>query len=202
MDLYGDGMKFVAILVFSIATIVTMYSEELLLIWTQDLVAAKWAAPIMVWYMWGNAFLALTTFQYYLQFAHGDIKYHIRFNTIFPLIALPLVYYAVSTDGALGAGRMWFFIQVMVFLFWVPFIHSKFARGIHINLMLKDILPPLLLSGTYAVVLQYLAIDFSQYSRIAGLSILLLLGSILLFINSLLHEKLRNILSRKIFGDR
>ena len=111
------------------------------------------------------------------------------------------MYYAVSVDGALGAAKMWFLIQIIVFFFWVPFIHAKFAKGIHINLMLKDILPPLLFSGVYASILQYLAIDFSQYTRISGLLILLILGSILLFINSLFHMKVRKILSSKIFGE-
>jgi hypothetical protein len=148
----------------------------------------------------GNGILALGAFQYYLQFAHGDLKYHIKFNTYFPLIALPIVFYAVSEYGAVGAGIAWFGIQGFIFLVWPPFIHSKFAKGIHRDWIIKDILPSLLITGGYLVLLKYINIDFSNYGRLETFMSLVGLGIILVGLNLLsiraVREKIKIFIAR------
>jgi len=201
LSLYRQGTKYIAILIFSVVGIVSFYSYELLYSWTGDIKAATWASPILFWYALGNALLAISAFQYYLQFAHGNIKYHIMFNTYFPLIALPIVFYAVINYGALGAGVAWFVIQAVCFLIWPPFIHSKFAKGIHSKWLLKDILPSFLITICYLLFLKYIDIDFSQYSRFEIFSYLIGLGMLLLFLNSLtlskVREKIKNLIKNK-----
>jgi len=183
--LYKKGTRFIAVIIFSVVGMVVFYSYELLYAWTGDAAASLWASPILVWYALGNAILAIAAFQYYLQFAHGNLKYHIKFNTFFPLVALPIVFYAVRNYGALGAGLAWFGIQGITFLIWPPFVHSKFAKGIHFDWLFKDILPPLLISLIYFFVLQKIDIDFSVYNRVEVFMILIGLGSLLLALNFL-----------------
>ncbi|MGM0520099.1 MAG: hypothetical protein ACQERD_10695 [Campylobacterota bacterium] len=117
LSLYRKGTRFISIIIFSVVGMVSFFSYELLYAWSGNVEASTWAAPVLFWYAWGNAFLA---FQYYLQFAHGELKYHIKFNTFFPILALPIVYFAVTNYGALGAGIAWFAIQLFVFLIWPP----------------------------------------------------------------------------------
>ena len=189
--LYRNGTQFIAIIIFSIVGIVSFYTYELLYAWTGNIEAATWAAPILFWYTLGNAILALSAFQYYLQFAHGNLKYHIRFNTYFPLFTLPIVFYAVTNYGALGAGIAWFGIQLICFLIWPPFVHAKFAKGIHADWLIKDILPSLLLTIAYLFCLKYIDIDFSLYNRFEIFSSLIGLGIFLLFLNALTLSKVR-----------
>jgi len=198
--LYRQGTKYIAILIFSVVGIVSVYSYELLYSWTGNIEASTWASPILFWYALGNALLAISAFQYYLQFAHGNLKYHIWFSTYFPLIALPIVFFAVIHYGAWGAGVAWFIIQVGCFLVWPPFIHNKFAKGIHTKWLLNDILPPLLITVIYLLFLKYIDIDFGQYSRFETFSYLIALGILLLFLNSLtlykVREKVKSLLKK------
>jgi O-antigen/teichoic acid export membrane protein len=198
--LYRMGTKFIAIVIFSIVGMVCLFSYELLYAWTGDIVASSWASPILFWYALGNGVLVLSAFPYYLQFAHGDIRYHIQFNTYFPLVALPIVLYAVINYGAIGAGISWFIIQLFIFLFWPAFIHSKFAIGLHKTWITRDILPTLFVTITYLSLLYLLDIDFTDYSRIMIFMILILLGVFLLILNMLAFAQIRSKINHFIKG--
>ena len=195
LRLYHKGTQFISVIIFSVVGIVVKFSYELLYSWTGDKEASLWASPILSWYAMGNAILALAAFQYYLQFAYGNLKYHIRFNTYFPLVALPIVFYAVVNYGAFGAGVAWFAIQMITFLIWPPFIHQKFAKGIHFDWVLKDILPPLLMTIIYFKIIDYISIDFTSFNQVETFVVLLILGSVLLLLNALTLSKVREKIS-------
>lgn len=195
LRLYHKGTQFISVIIFSVVGMVVSFSYELLYAWTGDIEASLWATPILSWYAMGNAILALAAFQYYLQFAYGDLKYHIKFNTYFPLVALPIVFYAVVNYGAFGAGVAWFAIQMITFLIWPPFIHSKFAKGIHLNWIFKDIFPSLVITILYLWLLKIINIDFSTFNRFETFMVLVGLGTGLLILNSLtlseVNQKIR-----------
>ena len=198
LDLYRKGTQYVSIIVFSVVGIVSFYSYELLYSWSGNIEASVWAAPVLFWYSLGNGVLAILAFQYYLQFAYGNLKYHIGFNTYFPLIALPVVYYTVSTYGAIGAGFIWFMIQLIVFFVWPPFVHSKFAKGIHKDWIIKDILPSFLLTGLYLSILKFIDIDFHIFNRVEIFMALVFLGLVLLFLNIIIYPNTRNMIISKL----
>lgn len=198
--LYRKGTQFVSIVIFSIVGIVAFFSYELLYSWSGDIKAAAWAAPVLFWYAIGNGILAILAFQYYLQFAHGNLKYHIRFNTYFPIIVLPIVFFAVSTYGAIGAGIAWALVQLAVFFIWPPFVHSKFAKGIHKDWMIKDITPAFVITAVYLVILKFIAIDFEIFNRIEIFLVLILLGCVLLVLNAVVYPNIRNAFLEKIKG--
>lgn len=198
LQLYHNGTQFISIVVCSVVSILSFYSYELLYAWTGDIIASKWASPILVWYVIGNGILAIGAFQYYLQYAHGNLKYHVRMNTIFPLLTLPIIFFSVIHYGALGASIAWFSIQLIGFLVWPPFVHSKFAKGIHRDWMLKDIFPAVFMSTLYIVFLYTIHIDFSMYNRLEIFVILVVLGLILLLNNLLVYKNIREKMKVKI----
>jgi len=200
LQLYRNGTKYMSVIIFSIVGMISVYSYELLYSWTGDVEASVWASPILLWYTLGNGIFAISAFQYYLQFTHGNLKYHIIFNTYFPLPVLPMVFYAVSNYGALGSGVIWFFVQLLSFLLWTPFIHSKFAKGIHRDWILKDIVPSLLVTMGVLSLFKYIDIDFSTYSRFMTFSSLVGLGMLLIFLNSMTIPRVRNKIKRSIFN--
>lgn len=201
LALYRKGTQFVSIVIFSVVGIVGYFSYELLYSWSDDIEAATWAAPILCWYAIGNGLLAIGAFQYYLQFAHGNLKYHIRMNTIFPIISLPIVFFAVVNYGALGAGIAWTVVQFIGFLLWPPFVHSKFAKGIHKDWMLKDIAPSFFLTIVYIVILEIIDIDFIIFNRLEVFVILLCLGGVLLILNAMIYPNIRKVILEKIKGN-
>lgn len=200
LSLYRKGTQFISIIIFSVVGMVAFYSYELLYSWSGNVEAAKWAAPVLFWYAIGNGILAIGAFQYYLQFAHGNLKYHIKFNTYFPIIVLPIVYFSVSIYGAIGAAITWFAVQFVGFLAWPPYVHSKFAKGIHQNWIIKDIFPAFLGTLVYLVILKLINIDFEVFNRIEIFLILICLGSILLVLNTTIYPNIRKIILEKIKG--
>lgn len=198
LDLYRKSTQFISIIVFSVVGIVALYSYELLYSWTGNIEASSWASPILFWYALGNGILSITAFQYYLQYAHGNLKYHIKFNTYFSLLSLPLIFYAVSNYGAIGSGKAWFIIQLIGFIIWPAFVHYKFAKGLHRDWVLKDILPSLAMTVFYLFFLNQIDINFETYNRIKIFSILVGLGIILLFLNTIIYSNTRNIILKKI----
>ena len=200
LQLYRKGTQYVSIIIFSVVGIVSFYSYELLYAWTGNIEASSWASPILFWYALGNGVMAIFAFQYYLQFAHGNLKYHIKFNTFFPLLVLPVVFFAVSNYGAIGAGIAWFIIQVVCFIAWPPFIHSKFAKGIHKEWILKDILPSLIVTLGYLFILKFININFELFNRLEIFSMLIGFGLILLFLNVLVYPNIRNVILNKAYS--
>lgn len=202
LDLYRKGTQFVSIIIFSVVGMIAFYSYELLYAWSGNIEASTWAAPILVWYAIGNGILAILAFQYYLQFTHGNLKYHLIFNTYFPLVTLPLVFYAVSYYGVIGAAIAWFVIQLVCFLFWPPYVHSKFAKGIHKDWIVKDILPAFIMTTIYMSILSFLDINFNIFNRFEIFLILIILGSVLLILNTFAYSYTRKIIMKSIHMER
>ncbi len=199
LDLYHAGTRFISIIVFSIVGIMASFSYELLYAWTGDIEASSWASPILVWYVIGNGILALSAFQYYLQYVHGNLKYHVRMNTIFPLITLPIIFYAVINYGAIGAALAWFFIQLIAFLFWPPFVHNKFAPGIHKDWVIKDIFPALSITSIFVILIHEIDINFTLFGRLEVFLVLLGLGFVLLIFNTLIYSDFRKKVMNKLY---
>ncbi|MFA5041081.1 MAG: oligosaccharide flippase family protein [Bdellovibrionales bacterium] len=139
--LYRKASQVVAAIILPITLTIAYYGTELIYAWTGNHTAADWGGPILFWYMMGNAFLALMSFQYYLQFAHGNLKLYVKMNTYLLLFASPLIVFAAYQYGALGTSVSWFIIQLSCFLVWPFVIHRKFAPGLHKAWLSKDLFP-------------------------------------------------------------
>jgi O-antigen/teichoic acid export membrane protein len=176
IELYRKSIQVVSIIAFAVSGMVSVFAYELLYAWTGNIEASQWAAPILFWYALGNGAVSLLSFQYYIQYAHGNLKYHIKGNTYFGFIQIIVIVFSVHFYGALGAGMAWFGLQIFFLLWWPSFIHSKFAPGIHRDLIFKDILPILAVSVAYISVLKSIGIDFDSFSRVESFLILILLG--------------------------
>lgn len=198
ITLYKKATQFVSVIGFAVAGTVALFSTELLYAWTGDIKAAQWAGDILFWYALGNGLLMILAFQYYLQFAHGNLKYHIWGNTIFGFVQIGVMIIAVYTYGALGSGIAWFTLQAIFLSFWPGYIHSKFAKGIHTNWMFQDVLPMIISSILVLLIMKNLDIDFFSFGRVELFMVLLLIGGIVLIVNSLVANNVRNIILRAI----
>ncbi len=197
IDLYHKATQLGGIVVLAVSGMVAVFSYELLYSWTGNIEASQWAAPILFWYALGNGVVSLLSFQYYMQYAHGNLKYHVKGNTYFGFIQIIVIILVVHFYGALGAGIAWFGLQTFFLLWWPGFIHSKFAPGIHKDWVFKDILPILLVSVVYLLLLKEISIDFSE-NRLILFFTLIGLGFVLLCLNIIVSQEGRKILSRII----
>ena len=129
--LYLNATRFVCSLLFPLSGVIAFHSAELVFAWTGDAEAAKWAQQVLPWYVIGSAIMAVTAFQFYLQYAYGQLRLHVWFSLISAALSIPVVVYAVLEHGVYGAALAWFGLRMITFLIWPSVVHKRFAADLH-----------------------------------------------------------------------
>lgn len=192
LTLYKKSTQWMCVLIFSFSGMIAIYGYELLFLWTGNLEISKWGSEVLKWYTLGNGILAVSGFQHGLQYAYGNLKLHVYYNTFFAILAIPLIWFVSYQLGPLGAAKLWFALRCFGFLFWVPYIHYKFAKGIHLNWIRQDIIPTLLTSIIYLSIVYNINFEImNSGSRILGFVKLILIGTIMLLFNALSSSEFR-----------
>jgi O-antigen/teichoic acid export membrane protein len=149
--LYCDAAQLVGIIAIPAALVLAFFPEQVLWVWTGDADIARKASSILTMYALGNGILALSAFPFYLQYAKGDLKLHIIGNALFAVLLIPALIWAVWKYGVTGAGYAWMWSNMACFLLWVPWVHKKLVRGLHVK-WLYDVAKVLLVSlGTLMI---------------------------------------------------
>lgn len=167
---YRRSSRLVVSIVAPLAFTIALSPEAVVHGWTGNAEASNWAAVILPPFALGGALMATIAFQYFLQYAHGDLRYHVRWNTFAVLVNVPLVVYAAVEFGALGVAWVWLAFRLFSFLAWVPFIHHTFAPGMHWQWLFKDVLPPVVIALLVTLVLQGFVTTGPGASRLAQIS--------------------------------
>lgn len=176
LNLYKLATRLVVCIITPITLILSFYAENVIVVWTGDSTAAEWIAPIMPLYIIGNGLLAILAFQYYLQYAYGKLSYHIKYNTFYAILVIPIMIYAVLNYGAKGAGYVWLCSQLVTIMLWVPFVHHIFSPGLHLKWLVHDVILPII-SALFFVLTFFLACSgYFPSSRIMGIFFFALLA--------------------------
>ncbi|MEX5573838.1 oligosaccharide flippase family protein [Pseudomonas lijiangensis] len=129
--LFLAANRFVCTFLFPLAAIVALHAEPLLYAWTGDEAAARWGRSILCWYALGSAIMAASAFQFYLQYAYGQMRLHIWYSVISAVITVPVMFLAIHYQGAYGAALAFFSLRVVSFAIWPMIVHQRLAPGIH-----------------------------------------------------------------------
>lgn len=162
--LYNESSRLVVCIIAPVTAMLSIYSKELVYAWTGSIEAAKWAEPILPYYVLGNGLLAIISFQYYLQYVHGRLKWHIIYNSAYAVIVIPILFFVVTESGAHGAGIFWLICQIFTFVFWIPFVHHKFAPNLHFKWFLFNFILPATV-GSIIILLFYFILPISEFSE-------------------------------------
>ena len=140
IEVYRNSTQLVSVLAGSAAIVIAVYAEALVYAWTGDHSISSNAAPILRLYVLGNGVLAVAAFPYYLQYALGNLRYHLIGNAIIVLILIPAVIIAATYYGGVGAGYAWLSINTLYLITWVGYVHYKLVPGLHLSWIVKDVL--------------------------------------------------------------
>lgn len=173
-QVYLNATQFIAVIVVTAGIVLAGVAEPVLYAWTGNMELANQAAPVLRLYALGNAVLALTAFPYYLQYAKGNLKYHLIGNITSVMILIPAVIWAATHYGAVGAGWVWFLMQLFYLVFWVSYIHIKIEPNI--NLMWFKTFLPSLVTVSVFVLLSTQWVDFSGNRLMILLKIIIISG--------------------------
>lgn len=131
--------RFACTFLFPLAALIGLHGDYLIFAWTGDWAAAQWSQRILCWYSLGSAIMAMSAFQFYLQYAYGQMRLHIWYSVISALITVPVMFFAIRYQGAYGAAMAWFLLRAVSFAIWPMVVHHRLAPGIH-GQWLRDIL--------------------------------------------------------------
>jgi O-antigen/teichoic acid export membrane protein len=194
LRLYRNVTQITAVIMLPLTGVVALFSTELVYAWTGNRIAANWAGPILFWYALGNGVLSISAFQYYLQFANGNLKLHVIFNTLFAIIVIPLMIFSAYYYGAMGTAITWFSTQIIAFFILPPIIHHKYAPTIHREWLFKDILPILIVAVAVLLYMKTIPIDFELMGRNESFMILGGFTILVSLISALASSTCRNLL--------
>jgi O-antigen/teichoic acid export membrane protein len=192
--LYRQSTQLMAAIILPLTAIIAFFSAELLFAWTDDKSAAEWAGPVLFWFALGNGIMAIGAFQFYLQFAYGKLKMHVIFNSIAAAVQIPLIVYAAYKYGVMAVAVTWFMLRLVSFVIWTPIVHKKFARGIHWSWLFGDIGPSFMMTSFLLIIVMNLSIPFEHMSRLTIIAVLIGIGLLMLFCNTLVSRAPRNLL--------
>jgi len=186
---YRNATQLVAVIAIPAAMMLSFYAEPILWAWTGDAMISQNAAPVLRLYALGNGILALGAFPYFLQYAKGDLHLHVIGNFLFVTLLIPSVIWATQRYGVEGAGYAWLSANAVYFIVWVPLVHSRLLKGIHISWLLRDVAPTMLLSVVGIGLLDNFFVI--PTSRIYAAAFLISAGMVLLILGSMASAPIR-----------
>jgi O-antigen/teichoic acid export membrane protein len=141
--LYRLGTRGLCALVAPPVAVLTLFAEPVLEVWTGDAALATATAPVLALYAMGNGCLSVASFQYFLQYARGDLRLHVLGNLLFSVTLVPAMMLGAQFFGMVGAGWAWFATNLAVLAAWVPLVHRRHAPGLHRSWLLEDVTRPM-----------------------------------------------------------
>jgi O-antigen/teichoic acid export membrane protein len=151
-ELYSRLSQWTAVIGCSAAAWLASQAQPVLATWTGDASLAERMAPVLALYALGNAAMALAALPYYLQLAQGRLALHLLGTGCMAALQVPGVIWAASTHGAVGAAAVWLAVNLLYLLVWSAVAHWRFAAGLHLRWLGRDILPPALTAALGAIV--------------------------------------------------
>jgi O-antigen/teichoic acid export membrane protein len=138
-EVYRRATRSLSLLVLPAGAILTLFSPQVLFIWTGSASVAERAGNVLSLYAAGYTVLAFTAMAYHVQYAKGDLKWHL-FGSILVLVPLiPGMIWSARRYGLDGPGLVWFAIHAVYLAIWVPLIHRRVLPGIHVRWLVCDI---------------------------------------------------------------
>ncbi len=140
ISLYRSSTRLTVIIVGTASLILIFFSKQVVFMWTGNIVMVEKVSKYVMLYSIGNFFLAIAAFPYYLQYAKGNLRYHLYGNIVFVTLLIPSLIIVVNHFGGLGAGYVWISVNAIYLFCWVPFINNYFVKGLNKNWFFNDIL--------------------------------------------------------------
>jgi O-antigen/teichoic acid export membrane protein len=141
--LYHESCQFVSVLVLPVAIVVALFSNEILLLWTQNPTTAQKTHLLISILICGTALNGLMFLPLALQLSFGWTSLSFFKNVIAVILFVPLMIYMASHYGVVGAASVWFVLNMGYVLFEIPVMHLRLLRKEKWRWYLQDVGLPL-----------------------------------------------------------
>ena len=127
--LYHRCTQLMAVLVLPLAAVLTMFSTDILQVWTRNGEVARNAGPIAALLVIGSALNGLMSLPYALQLAYGWTSIGLRITTFLTIVIVPAIWFMATSYGAVGAASVWVGLNCIYMAIGVPLTHRRLLKG-------------------------------------------------------------------------
>jgi O-antigen/teichoic acid export membrane protein len=154
--LYHRSCQLLSVLIIPPAVVLTLFSYELLLVWTQDRSIAENSHLMLSLLTVGTALNGMASPPYALQLASGWTRLSLIFNTAATLLQAPLIYIMSVKYGGVGAAMVWVIFNALYILVALYLMHRRLLRGELLRWYHLDIGRPLVAAAAVGSVWKWL----------------------------------------------
>ena len=178
IQLYHKSCQFFAVLILPASIVISLFSYEVLLLWTQSTVTAEKTHLIVSILICGTALNGLMNPPYALQLAFGWTKLSVLTNLVAVIILVPLIIFLTLSYGPIGAAIAWLLLNFGYVIIEIPIMHRKILRKEMWRWYWSDVTVPimagLLLAGAGRLLFNDATSQFIMSLRVAVISVLTL----------------------------
>ncbi len=124
-ELYHKSCQLMSVMILPAAIVVSLFSPEILLLWTGNPVTVANTHSIVSLLIIGTALNGLMNLPYALQLAHGWTKLAFYTNIIASIILVPMIYFLCTHYGAVGAAAAWIILNSGYVLITIQIMHRR-----------------------------------------------------------------------------
>ncbi len=154
-NLYRFGTRMFAAMLFPIAMVLVVFSEDLVRVWTGDSHIASSVGPVISLLAVGTALNGAMFFPYALQLAHGMTWIPLSINIGLMCFLVPMVVLLAHTYGALGGAMAWLLSEMLYVMLGPGLTHRYILKGLTFRWLLFDIGVPLGVSVVVGLTAHY-----------------------------------------------
>lgn len=142
VETYHKSAQLLAIILISAGAVISVYSTELLMVWTQDAVIALASAGALTVYAVGSVLNGLMSLPYALQLSYGYTRLMVTLNSVLVLALIPSMYWSIAEFGIVGAAYIWVALNAIYILVGVPLMHKRFLKQEQVRWYLHGLVAP------------------------------------------------------------
>jgi O-antigen/teichoic acid export membrane protein len=148
--LYHKSCQLMSVLILPVAIVITLFSYEIILLWTHNPVTAERTHLLVSILICGTALNGVMNLPYALQLAFGWTRLSVLKNIIAVSLLVPAIIYMTKLYGATGAASVWLFLNLGYVMFEIPVMHSKLLREEKWRWYWQDFGAPLIIGSFFA----------------------------------------------------
>lgn len=130
-QMYALATELTCLAVIPVAAVFVSAPDAVLRFWSANAPLSPEALRTMQCYAAGNAFSAIASLAFIVQYAKGNLSLHLKGNIGLLVLYTPAVIFGGISLGAVGAGYAWLGANFLLLFGWVAVVHRKFIPGIN-----------------------------------------------------------------------
>ncbi|MCI5225197.1 MAG: polysaccharide biosynthesis protein [Candidatus Electrothrix sp. AX2] len=149
---YHKSSQLTSLIVLPISIMIAFFSEEIMLLWTQNSVTAKDSQLLVSLLVLRTACNCILNIPYALQLAYGWTQLTVIINSFYVLAMVPLLILFTTWYGAVGAASISLIMNIGYVIIDIPLMHRRLIPAEKWRWYLEDIGYPLMAVATIGLI--------------------------------------------------